>query len=97
MTGLSGVLGLSEGIKSLTFHTNCGEHGPIGSLNDGYESGRKIEIHPGVRDRREFGGFFGSTNKYSLSSIGMYVSPIARLNVKTSDQETPSSSQAIVA
>lgn len=83
VTGLSGVHGyeVHGGIKSLTFRTNCGEHGPIGSLNDNSESGFKIDIDPGIRDRREFGGFFGSYSKGNLSSVGIYVSPIARYDM----------------
>ncbi|KAL0666011.1 hypothetical protein Bca4012_028715 [Brassica carinata] len=80
VTGLSGVhgYGMHDGIKSLTFRTNCGEHGPIGNLDDCYPSGFKIDIDPGIRDRREFGGFFGSYSKSKLSSVGIYVCPIAR-------------------
>ncbi|CAF2094115.1 unnamed protein product [Brassica rapa subsp. narinosa] len=83
VTGLSGVhrFGMHDGIKSLTFHTNCGEHGPIGSVNDNSEIGFKIDIDPGIRDRREFGGFFGSYSKVNLSSVGIYVSPIARYDM----------------
>ncbi|XP_024013750.1 jacalin-related lectin 24 [Eutrema salsugineum] len=80
VTGLSAVLGWNRGIKNLTFHTNCGMHGPIGRSDNKYGSGSKVEIDPAICDRREFGGFFGSYNKYNhyLSSIGIYVSPIAR-------------------
>ncbi|CAF2129257.1 hypothetical protein HID58_003133 [Brassica napus] len=83
VTGLSGVhgYGMRDGIKSLTFHTNCGEHGPIGSVNDNSAIGFKIDIDPGIRDRREFGGFFGSYSKNNLSSVGIYVSPIARYDM----------------
>lgn len=83
VTGLSGVhgYGVHDGIKSLTFHTNCGKHGPIGRVNDDSEVGLKIDIDPGIRYRREFGGFFGSYSKDNLSSIGIYVSPIARYDI----------------
>ncbi|CAF2087918.1 unnamed protein product, partial [Brassica napus] len=83
VTGLSGVhgYGMHDGIKSLTFHTNCGEHEPIGSVNDNSAIGFKIDIDPGIRDRREFGGLFGSYSKNNLSSVGIYVSPIARYDM----------------
>ncbi|KAH0911933.1 hypothetical protein HID58_035254 [Brassica napus] len=83
VTGLSGVhgYGMRDGIKSLTFHTNCGEHEPIGSVNDNSAIGFKIDIDPGIRDRREFGGLFGSYSKNNLSSVGIYVSPIARYDM----------------
>ncbi|CAN6823488.1 unnamed protein product [Brassica oleracea] len=87
VTGLSGVhgYGMHDGIKSLTFRTNCGEHGPIGNLDDCYPSGFKIDIDPGIRDRREFGGFFGSYSKSKLSSVGIYVCPIARYDKVVSE------------
>ena len=83
VTGLSGVhgYGMRDGIKSLTFHTNCGEDEPIGSVNDNSAIGFKIDIDPGIRDRREFGGLFGSYSKNNLSSVGIYVSPIARYDM----------------
>lgn len=79
VTGFSGVLGVYGAtiIRNLTFHTNRGKHGPIGGLDCNYSFGTKIEINPAIRDRREFGGFFGSCTKEFLSSIGIYVNPIA--------------------
>ncbi|CAH8333294.1 unnamed protein product [Eruca vesicaria subsp. sativa] len=45
VTGLSGVhgYGVHEGIRSLTFHTNCGEHGPVGSVHEYSATGFKID------------------------------------------------------
>ncbi|CAA7050512.1 unnamed protein product [Microthlaspi erraticum] len=80
VTGLSGELGVSEGIRNLTFHTNRGNHGPIGVWEESYTRGSKINIVTGISDRREFGGFFGSHNTNCLSSIGIYASPIASSN-----------------
>ncbi|XP_019087353.1 PREDICTED: jacalin-related lectin 24-like [Camelina sativa] len=76
VTGLSGVLGKGgRGIRNLTFHTNRGHHGPIGRPSDKYLLGDEIEIEPEIRSRSEFGGFFGSSNDYRMTSIGIYVSP----------------------
>lgn len=77
VTGLSGELGLCEGIRNLTFHTNLGKHGPIGKSEDNYASGSKVNVDPEIRDRRGFGGFFGSYNSNGLSSIGIYAIPVA--------------------
>ncbi|CAE6047819.1 unnamed protein product [Arabidopsis arenosa] len=75
VTGLSGC----GGINSLTFYTNLGKHGPIcePKLN---VTNIKTEIDLAICDRREFGGFFGSCNQYSLTSIGIYVNPIPSSN-----------------
>ncbi|KAF8087865.1 hypothetical protein N665_0565s0050 [Sinapis alba] len=80
VTGLSGVVAQTGKIINLTFHTNRGKHGPFGSSSDGFDASRsKIEIVPGIRDRSEFCGFFGSFNsKYQLSSIGIYVCPTSK-------------------
>jgi len=82
VTGLSGVPGrYGRSIRTLTFHTNRGKHGPIGCLSDKvYENGSKIEVDPAICDLQEFGGFFGSYDKYNLtlSSIGIYVNPVVR-------------------
>ncbi|KFK42188.1 hypothetical protein AALP_AA2G223000 [Arabis alpina] len=75
VTGLSGAQGKCGGIRNLTFHTNCGKHGPFG--HDGIDASFiKIEIDPGIRDRRQFGGFFGSYRDECVSGIGLYFSPI---------------------
>lgn len=82
VTGLSGVLEKrGGGIRNLTFRTNRREYF-IGRSSDNYPSDSKIEIDPAICDRREFGGFFGSYNRYHLTSIGMYLSPIAESEVK---------------
>lgn len=79
MTGLSGVpVTCHGGIRNLTFHTNRGNYGPFGYLDNVSGNGSKIEIYPAICDRHEFGGFFGSHNNRYLSSIGFYVNPIAR-------------------
>ncbi|CAA7051227.1 unnamed protein product [Microthlaspi erraticum] len=96
VTGLTGVLALSLGIKILTFHTNLGKHGPIGILDGDYADDPTIEIDPAIHDRCEFDGFFGSYNGSNLSSIGMYVNPTARsdevVKSETFPQATPCSS-----
>ncbi|XP_018476498.1 jacalin-related lectin 24-like isoform X1 [Raphanus sativus] len=75
VTGLSGSLGYHGGITSLIFHTNRGKHGPF--ANDDTNPRRaKIEVDPGIRDRCEFGGFFGSYCSGCITSIGIYVNPI---------------------
>ncbi|ESQ39001.1 hypothetical protein EUTSA_v10001732mg [Eutrema salsugineum] len=76
VTGLSGALGQYGGIRNLTFHTNRGKHGPFG--HDDLDASRRplIEIDPAIRDRREFGGFFGSYSSGCVTSIGLYVCPI---------------------
>ncbi|KAL0896435.1 hypothetical protein Bca101_080396 [Brassica carinata] len=76
VTGLSGVVSKTGRIINLTFHTNCGKHGPIGhSSDDSDRSYSTIEIDPEISDRSEFSGFFGSYNSDYLSAIGIYVSP----------------------
>nr|VDC90286.1 unnamed protein product [Brassica oleracea] len=74
VTGLSGSLGYHGGIANLIFHTNRGKHGPF--ANDDNAPPPKIEIDPSIRDRREFGGFFGSYTFGGITSIGIYVNPI---------------------
>ena len=75
VTGLSGSVGYHGGITNLIFHTNRGKHGPF--ANDDTNPRRpKIEIDPSTRDRREFGGFFGSYSSGCITSIGIYVNPI---------------------
>ncbi|CAD5321280.1 unnamed protein product [Arabidopsis thaliana] len=83
VTGLSAIY-LCKGITNLNIHTNQGKHGPI---CDRYSSSKnimdnyKVEIDVKIRDRREFGGFFGSFDNYgTLTSIGIYVCPITRIN-----------------
>lgn len=79
VTGLSGEVGLCEGIRNLTFHTNLGKHGPIGKYEyNKYTSGSNV-IDPEIRDRRGFGGFYESYNSNGLSSIGIYASPTANV------------------
>ncbi|KFK37198.1 hypothetical protein AALP_AA4G226700 [Arabis alpina] len=76
VTGLSGsVAGCYGPIRNLTFRTNRRTHGPIGHDDNG--ASPRIEIDPAISDRREFGGFFGSNSRACLSSIGIYVNPIA--------------------
>lgn len=77
MTGLSGIDWQGE-LTSLTFHTNQRKHGPICERYE-YLKDQTREIDVKIRDRREFGGFFGSfcNTLGSLVSIGIYVSPIA--------------------
>ncbi|EFH58183.1 hypothetical protein ARALYDRAFT_903774 [Arabidopsis lyrata subsp. lyrata] len=80
VTGLSGI-DWEGGVTSLTFYTNQRKHGPICKRFD-YLKDRKREINVGIRDRREFGGFFGSFSTIigCLSSIGIYVCPITSIN-----------------
>lgn len=70
-----------EGINSLTFYTNLGKHGSICEpAVTKYVTNIKTKIDLAICDRREFGGFFGSCNKYNLISIGIYVNPIPSSN-----------------
>ncbi|XP_019082372.1 PREDICTED: jacalin-related lectin 24-like [Camelina sativa] len=77
VTGLSVIDCL--GITGLNIHTNQRKHGPF---CDRYSSSihmekHKREIDVKIRDRREFGGFFGSFHEFqSLKSIGIYVNPM---------------------
>ncbi|XP_010508381.1 PREDICTED: jacalin-related lectin 24-like [Camelina sativa] len=79
VTGLSAID--CNGIKSLNFHTNQGKHGPFGDSNNYYSSSidmkkYKRETDVKIRDRRDFGGFFGSFHEFDgLKSIGIYVNP----------------------
>ncbi|CAH8265855.1 unnamed protein product, partial [Arabidopsis lyrata] len=78
VTALSGIY-YERKITSLTFHTNQGKHGPFCDI-PGYSSiivaGRTRKIDVKIRDRREFGGFFGSFDDFGdLTSIGIYVYP----------------------
>lgn len=78
----------------MTFRTNREEY-LIGRSIANYRSDSKVEIDPAIRDRREFGGFFGSYNRYHLTSIGMYLSPITRPDTVVkpdNNQETSCSS-----
>ncbi|XP_009144085.1 jacalin-related lectin 24 [Brassica rapa] len=95
VTGLSGNEDLLGGICNLTFHTNLGKHGPIGKFKDNYPSGSKV-FDSEIRDRRGFGGFFGSYNSNGLSSIGIYVSPTAS-SEKVVESENVGLSQRLVA
>ncbi|XP_023640427.1 LOW QUALITY PROTEIN: jacalin-related lectin 24 [Capsella rubella] len=77
VTGLSGIC-FQGRVTSLTFYTNQRKHGPFCdqySSNSLINSSYKREIDVGIRDRREFGGFFGSYDQYGMSSIGIYVYP----------------------
>ncbi|EOA26440.1 hypothetical protein CARUB_v10025572mg, partial [Capsella rubella] len=80
VTGLSGIC-FQGRVTSLTFYTNQRKHGPFCdqySSNSLINSSYKREIDVGIRDRREFGGFFGSYDQYGMSSIGIYVYPTTR-------------------
>ncbi|CAN8318268.1 unnamed protein product [Cochlearia groenlandica] len=70
--GLSGTSELAGGISNLTVYTNRRKYGPFGQVFK-YESDT---TNVAIRDRREFGGFFGSFCPYGVTSIGMYLSPI---------------------
>ncbi|CAN8286595.1 unnamed protein product [Cochlearia groenlandica] len=66
-------------ITSLTFHTNLSEHKAIHLT---FRVVRKIELKSGIFDRCEFGGFFGTYNKYNLTSIGFHVNLVILPDVK---------------
>lgn len=79
VTGLSGIF-WERKVTSLTFHTNQGKHGPFCNgtgYSSSYMADYKKEIDVKIRDRREFGGFFGSFDDEfdGLTSIGIYVYP----------------------
>ncbi|CAL9236798.1 unnamed protein product [Arabidopsis halleri] len=81
VTGLSAIDCI--GVTTLNIHTNQGKHGPIcdrfQSVTNMDKFKREIDVK--IRDRREFGGFFGSFDDYgNLTSIGIYVRPITRIN-----------------
>ncbi|CAE6041098.1 unnamed protein product [Arabidopsis arenosa] len=80
VTGLSGI-DCDLSITSLTFYTNKRKHGPICKIYD-HPKSWKSEINVGIRDRREFGGFFGSfcDIRGCLSSIGIYFCPVTSIN-----------------
>ncbi|KAG7574794.1 Jacalin-like lectin domain [Arabidopsis suecica] len=78
VTGISGEM-RGSWISSLTFHTNEGKHEAFraGSESDRSRSEtERFEFLAEIHDRREFGGFFGSSDYCSLSSIGLYLKPI---------------------
>ncbi|CAH8265856.1 unnamed protein product [Arabidopsis lyrata] len=81
VTGLSAIDCI--GVTTLNIHTNQGKHGPICDIFQSVTNMDKYkrEIDVKIRDRREFGGFFGSFDDYgNLTSIGIYVRPITRIN-----------------
>ncbi|KAL9302699.1 putative jacalin-like lectin domain-containing protein [Arabidopsis thaliana] len=86
VTGLSGIFYESK-ITSLTFYTNQRKHGPFCKKHDCLKDLCTEEIDVGIRDRREFGGFFGSfSDAYGgLSSIGIYVNPTYDSNLTLND------------
>ncbi|KAF8086053.1 hypothetical protein N665_0636s0025 [Sinapis alba] len=73
VTGISGEIHNGY-ISSLVFHTNelthCAVHWTFESGEVGLE---KMEFHSGILERREFGGFFGTSDHAQLKSIGFYV------------------------
>jgi len=87
VTGLSGIFYESK-ITSLTFYTNQRKHGPFCKKHDCLKDLCTEEIDVGIRDRREFGGFFGSfSDAYGgLTSIGIYVNPTYDSNLTLNDK-----------
>lgn len=76
VTGLSGI-DCQGRITSLIIHTNQGNHGPFcDRYSTIYMDPLKRDIDVKIRDRSEFGGFFGSFDDFGdLTSIGIYVYP----------------------
>ncbi|VVB03279.1 unnamed protein product [Arabis nemorensis] len=92
VTGISGEL-YNGYISSLTFHTNQRKHEAVHStLESGKEVSEKLEFHSGIFERREFLGFFGSSNRSQLISIGFYVR-LMLPNVMAIKQENVSTSR----
>uniref|UniRef100_M4F9C2 Jacalin-type lectin domain-containing protein n=1 Tax=Brassica campestris TaxID=3711 RepID=M4F9C2_BRACM len=61
-------------ITSLTFHTNQRNHEAVHlTFNTKFPKPKKIELHSGILEQSEFGGFFGTYGLYELISIGFYV------------------------
>lgn len=72
VTGISGEIHLGY-ITSLTFHTNQRKHEAVHlTLNSRFGGPEKIELHSGILECREFGGFFGTYCNDKLTSIGFY-------------------------
>ncbi|KAL0896437.1 hypothetical protein Bca101_080398 [Brassica carinata] len=73
VTGLSGEI-YNGFFTSLTFHTNLRKHQVLHlTFNPKDRKPQKIELHSGIIERCEFGGFFGTYNWLGLVSIGFYV------------------------
>lgn len=73
VTGITGET-YSGYITSLNFHTNHRTLEVVHSTSYwGKVDTNKIELHSGILEQREFGGFFGFTNYDRLTSIGFYV------------------------
>ncbi|VVB03280.1 unnamed protein product [Arabis nemorensis] len=87
--GISGEVCCSPGfvkyINSLTFHTNERKH-EVFHIDPKSGVPERAEIHSGLNDRREFGGFFGSCSYGALDSIGLYIRPVIS-SVDTIKQE----------
>lgn len=72
--GLSGEVGLCEGIRNLMFYINFGKYGFIGKFEyNNYISGFNV-IDLEICDWCGFGGFYGFYNLNGLLFIGIYVS-----------------------
>lgn len=71
VTGITGET-YSGYITSLTFHTNKRTLEVVHSTSLG-KVDTKIELHSGILEQHEFGGFFGFANYDRLTSIGFYV------------------------
>ncbi|KAF3646816.1 putative AT-rich interactive domain-containing protein 2-like isoform X1 [Capsicum annuum] len=74
LTSISGsfrIHGHTSILDSISFGTNKGSYGPFGTPSI-YSNKFTIQIG----NYRSFGGFHGSTNSYSIGSIGIYMKPI---------------------
>lgn len=74
ITGISG----DKHLSFLTFHTNERKHVAFKKEFNPpkLRPDQTIEIHSGIRDRCEFGGFVGSFDSDGLSSIGLCIRPV---------------------
>ncbi|XP_018479993.1 jacalin-related lectin 24-like [Raphanus sativus] len=77
ITGISMEI-YSNSITSLTFHTNQRKHEAVHlTFDTKFSKPQKMELHSGILERSEFGGFFGTRGDFDLFSIGICV----RLNL----------------
>ncbi|CAI9765815.1 unnamed protein product [Fraxinus pennsylvanica] len=82
ITSVSGKYDNISGIKSITFGTNLGTHGPFGETS---EDDKGFMLHLG--SKRQFGGFHGTADSW-LRSIGIYVKLISTL-ASLKEKEVP--------
>ncbi|OIT22724.1 PREDICTED: jacalin-related lectin 2-like [Nicotiana attenuata] len=86
LTSIRGSFGSWDGysvLNSISFGTNKGSYGPFGGTPSADDSDRGFNFQIG--NYRSFGGFYGSTNKYGIESIGVYVKTITTSMINSKD------------